>query len=297
MEKVSIASQTCGQSGYFELKVAFGDLGNCQLKCPFCFTLDQQPCTDLFSTLNNRVHQNIKIVRFTGGEPFLRQDQISGMLVQLEKIQENKPEHLDLIVIQTNAISIREELISPFLEINLPILFEVSFKGTNPREFSYLCFENPIDEKAAKSIMEKQIYGYLTISDCSRSTGNISIIARLGIFHSSVNQPTFKFVFPGTTDLMFSPENWHEDFRYILKDQCDIWGETFEEKMIVEKIKTPADGSPGMGKRYRTIIDRLKSKSLMVESKSSLPKNFGRYYFYKKGNEVYWRAAQKLKDT
>ncbi len=79
-----------------------------------------------------------------------------------------------------------------------------------------------------------------------------------------------------------------------MSDQVGIWGGVFEGKTVVEKIKTPADGSPGMGKRYRAIIDKLKSQRLVEESKSALPRPCKERYFYKRGNEVYWRAARAL---
>lgn len=37
MCKVSLSQQNCGGKGLRELRVAFGNMDNCQLKCIFCY--------------------------------------------------------------------------------------------------------------------------------------------------------------------------------------------------------------------------------------------------------------------
>ena len=88
---------------------------------------------------------------------------------------------------------------------------------------------------------------------------------------------------------MFAPSRWDDQFRNIWLDQRTIWNETFDRKMVVEKLKTPADGSPVMGRRYRAIIEHLKAKNLLVEDlqKSRIPEEFRAKYFFKRGNHIY----------
>lgn len=294
MCEVIIKKQSCGCEDYQELRVAFGDLHNCQLKCPYCFTLEQQPINDMLFALNERNLDNVKIIRFTGGEPLLRQKQIDGMVRELELIEKRYLNNLDLIVIQTNAMLDDKINIDELFKFSLPILFEVSFKGTNIKEYQYLTYQQPISQDGAEKIMKMQLEGYKVISEKCASLANISILARLGIFHSSITRPTFKFVYPGTEELMFNPVDWHPDFKDILSNQKRIWGKVFERRFVVEKIKTPADGSPGMGRRYRKIIEQLKRKELMLELQSTLPNYFCEKYFYMRGNDIYWRAARNL---
>lgn len=291
---VIIKKQPCGCKDYLELRVAFGDLNNCQLKCPFCFTLGQKPDYVKLSSLTTRITPDIKVVRFTGGEPLLNQNQVNGMIRELRKIEEMNLNHIDLIVIQTNAISAESLNIDRFFELKLPILFEVSFKGTNYREYQYLTYSKPINRNNAERIMKMQLRGYMYISKKCASVKNISILARLGIFHSSLKEPTFKFVFPDTRKLMFDPNNWASEIYQVLQDQNRIWGDLFENKFVIERLKTPADGRPAMGKRYRYIIEKLKSKKLLIESKSKLACKYQVSYYYKRGNVIYQKIASSL---
>ncbi len=297
MGEVTITTQSCGCEGYSELRVALGDLNNCQLECPFCFTLEQKTSSDLLSSLCKQNLSNVKIIRFTGGEPLLLQKQIDGIIEELRKLEKLELKNLDLVIIQTNAISVEERNIEGLFEFELPILFEVSFKGTNIREYRHLTQRNQIGKDDAEYYMKKQIQGYKIILEKCNSINNISVLARLGIFHSSVTNPTFKFIYPGTKELMFNPNNWESNFEEVLQNQNRIWRDTFERKFVVEKIKTPADGTPGIGKRYRNIIEMLISKGLIEESKSKLPDMYQRSYFYKRGNEIYWRVSNILKST
>lgn len=153
MCKVIITAQSCGCKGFNELRVAFGDMKNCQLKCVFCFTREQKPADDLLSDLNQKSMEETKIIRFTGGEPLLSQTQIDGMLRELSAIENRRLSNLDLIVIQTNALNVENRDLRGFRETSLPILFEVSLKGTNVTEYRYLTFENPVSDETAKSIL------------------------------------------------------------------------------------------------------------------------------------------------
>ena len=180
-------------------------------------------------------------------------------------------------------------------QTRLPILFEVSLKGSNTKEYQYLTYEHPVTASQAESILKKQIRGYEILCEKSESHKNISVLARLGIFHSSINKPTFYFVYPGTKELMFNPKNWSPEILKLLTDQRRIWGDLFDNRLVVEKLKTPADRSPGIGRRYRHIINILKTKDLLQEATVLLPPEFKNSYFYKRGNEVYWRCSSRLK--
>ncbi len=294
MSQVVITLQNCGCENFKELRVAFGDLNNCQLKCPFCFTLKQRPLYKEISTLTNQNLDSVKIIRFTGGEPLLCQEQVDAILQELFKIQHHVDGNLDLIVIQTNAIAVKKLNFDVFRKITIPILFEVSFKGTNIKEYQYLTFKDCVTEKAAEKIMSGQVEGYRIISEKFSMQPNIGILARLGIFHSSVKEPSFKFIFPDTHKLMFNPDSWDDRISDILEEQNNLWGDIFEGKFVLEKLKTPADGSPVMGKRYKEIIELLKLSGLLVEEKSKLPNQFQQKYFYKRGNEIYWKAARAI---
>ena len=291
MNAVSITTQSCGYKGYDEVRIAFGDMQNCQLKCPFCFTLQQKPSLAALSSLTRSNLANVKIIRFTGGEPLLHQEQIDGMTYELQRIAKHKLINLDLIVIQTNAMSAKDNNIDELLQFELPIIFEVSLKGTNVREYRHLTSEYSLNKFQAESIFKKQIEGYNIISSKCGISNHVAVLMRLGIFHSSVNRPTFRFIFPDTKELMFNPNDWSPEFAHVVLDQKMIWGQTFEGKVLVEKIKTPADGNPGIGKRYRNIIEQLKCKGLLEESKTVLPNEYHKRYFYKRGNEIYWRCA------
>lgn len=298
MCEVVLKIQSCGCKGFEELRVAFGDMNNCQLKCPFCFTREQKPANDFLSNLSKKPLNNVKIIRFTGGEPLISQVQIDGIIRELFKIEDMKLPNLDLIVIQTNAIGIENRDIDGFQNLNLPILFEVSFKGTTIEEYRYLTFENPISEEKADNIFESQMRGYKHLVKSFENKKNISVLARLGIFHSGINRPMFKFVFPfDKNKLMFNPNNWDLRIHDLFQDQKRIWKDIFHGKIVIERLKTAADGSPGMGKRYRNVIEHLKLKNLLIEdpSKLPLPKIFKEKYYYKRGNEIYLAASYKIK--
>ena len=123
MCKVTITYQNCGCADYKELRVAFGNLNNCQLKCPFCFTLEQKPSLVELSYLSKSISNSVRIIRFTGGEPLFHQEQIDGMVRELRKIENRNFNNLDLIIIQTNAISAENRNIDKLFEFKLPILF------------------------------------------------------------------------------------------------------------------------------------------------------------------------------
>jgi len=296
--KVTIKAQSCGCPTFKELRVAFGDMTNCQLKCPFCFTREQKPDNDFLSNLSGKNLSEVRIIRFTGGEPLLSQNQIDGMIRELSKIENMKLPNLDLIVIQTNAIGVENRDISGFQNLNLPILFEVSFKGTTIEEYKYLTFENPISEEKADNIFESQMQGYKHLVKTFENKKNISVLARLGIFHSGINRPMFKFIFPTDKNrLMFNPNNWDPRIHELFQDQKRIWNDTFDGKIVIERLKTGADGPPGMGKRYRNVIEHLKLKNLLIEDphKLPLPKVFKEKYYYKRGNKIYSTASHKIK--
>ena len=237
-------------------------------------------------------------IRFTGGEPFMSQAQIRAIIRELSRIQKQESNNLKLSIIQTNGLDVKNRELDDFEGLTLPILFEVSLKGTNISEYRFLTFDHPISQRKAKSLLERQSEGYLHLVERFENKDNVQILARLGIFHSSLTKPMFKFVYPNENNVMFNPETWAPQILEIYQDQKRMWAGTFEGKMVVEKIKTGADGSPTMGKRYRRIIERLKSKNIVIEDadKNQLPKIFRDRYYYKRGNVIYERA-QKVIET
>jgi len=74
----------------------------------------------------------------------------------------------------------------------------------------------------AKQLLDGQKRGYTHLVEKFRRTRNILILARLGIFHSSLMRPTFKFVFPDTGELMFHPRDWSREIIDIHLDQNQI---------------------------------------------------------------------------
>jgi len=296
---VTIKDGSCGCRDFRERVVRFGDMRNCQLRCPYCFTREQKPGMTSLSRLGQMDMSGINMIRFTGGEPLISQRQIDGMIQEISVLEERNPPDLDLVIIQTNALDVKERDLNGLLELSLPVLIEVSLKGTNVREYAYLTFDLPIPMEKAEQIFDRQMRGYVHLVEKFRRTKNILILARLGIFHSSLTRPTFKFVFPDTEELMFNPRDWSQKIVDIHLDQNRIWGKTFEGKLVVEKLKTPADGSPGIGRRYRRGIDLLKSKRLLVEDprREPLPRGFKERYFYKRADVIYRSAISLAKET
>jgi len=230
--------------------------------------------------------EHVNVIRFTGGEPLMSQAQIDGMVNELSVI-ENQTQP-DLTVIQTNAINVEKRNLDGFNDLTSPVLFEVSFKGTNVTEYRYLTFSNPILVERAKKIFDEQVEGYKHLVDTFEEKRSIEVLARLGIFHSGLKQSKFRFVYPcDQKRLMFNPKDWDADFRQIYLDQQRIWNGIFDGKMVIERIKTRASGVPGMGQRYGRVIQLLRAKNLVIVDESPLPKIFGQTYYYGRGNEIY----------
>ena len=80
----------------------------------------------------------------------------------------------------------------------------------------------------AKSLLEKQYEGYFHLVRALKNVNNVLVLARLGIFHSSITKPMFKFVYPNDKNrVMFNPKDWAPQILEIYKDQKRIWDETF----------------------------------------------------------------------
>ena len=231
---VTIKDGSCGCRDFRERVVRFDNMRNCQLSCPYCFTREQKPSTSCLSQLSQMNMSGIKFIRFTGGEPLLSQRQVDGIIREISMLEKGNPPDLDLVIIQTNALDAEKRELNDLLELEVPILLEVSLKGINAREYACLSYDAAIPIEDAKRIFDRQKRGYVHLAEKCRRAKNISILARLGIFHSSLNRPTFKFVFPDTRQLMFNPRNWSPDIVDILLDQNRIWGKTFESKLVVE---------------------------------------------------------------
>ncbi len=292
---VLITRNKCDYGNYKEIKVAFGDFSNCQINCPFCFTKGQRQSDNVLSALLEQNFSNISILRFTGGEPLYTQQQINGMAEIINEIDRRVQHNLDIIVIQTNALSVDDMDVDGLYQTKLPLLFEVSLKGTNSMEYRYLTSQEPIEYAKAIPIMQKQFHGYRKIAEKCHSLGNIKVLARLGIFHSGMTRPKYRFIFPETRKIMFHPSYWCTEFNGILQDQNGTWNDVFERKFVVEKIRPSTYGTQNMSNRYRRIISLLEAKGLVEKRKTELPNIYKQKYYSNLSIHIYKKAAVLLK--
>lgn len=205
------------KNGYHEIR---WDLSGCNLRCHFCWSPASRPdeTHDPSSMLNtdeivNKTQQAIKnprktFIRFTGGEPTL---QWPGIKDVIEKII-NSPYNIP-ILIQTNGIEIGKGRIETDILCNDDsqlFLFELSFKGTNSREFQLLTGKDG-------SLFKLQLKGYRMLEKLSEFHKNIAVVAVLGVYHSSVKgNSKYVFVDQATGKLLFeNPSNWDERFKLL----------------------------------------------------------------------------------
>ena len=215
--------------GYQELR---WDLSGCNLRCSFCWSPASRPSetgdpTRIVSsrevveeTRRNLHAQSRAFIRFTGGEPTLQWLGITEVLAAYQaELRSPKPP----ILFQTNGIEIGKGAIgldSLAAHRDQLYLFELSFKGTNPEEFSILSGK-------AQELYEFQLEGYQRLLDLSKKSRNICVVAVLGVYHSAVNGPSqYAFVHPGTNRLLFeNPDNWDPRFRALWMSAPFSWVE------------------------------------------------------------------------
>jgi len=117
------------------------------------------------------------------------------------------------ILFQTNGIEIgrdRVDLDRLFGNRTTPILVELSFKGTNCKEFELLTKRSP-------ELFQYQVNAYHKLRELSSTNQNIRVVAVVGVYHSAVQGLSqYAFVNPETGDLLFdNDELWDEQFREI----------------------------------------------------------------------------------
>jgi len=118
---VTIKDESCGRNGFRERVIRFGDMRNCQLRCPYCFTREQKPGITSLSRLSQMDMSGIKLIRFTGGEPLISQRQIDGMIREISALEKRNTPDLDLVIIQTNAIDAEKRDLSGLVDLSLPV--------------------------------------------------------------------------------------------------------------------------------------------------------------------------------
>ncbi|MGA3191411.1 MAG: hypothetical protein ABSD73_02730 [Candidatus Bathyarchaeia archaeon] len=194
------------RSGEFRL-----DLSLCNLKCPFCWTINKPhpwyygeifehvKCRfDKFCRSNLNV--SIGYLRITGGEPILTEGRARHLLSLFQLIDDDlkredfyaiwktrkSPENLEgrkNIKIQTNGITI-SKIVDLFVDKlisfkNISLTFEVSLKGTNPYEFQILSGGFPSER------FFEQIKAIDRLLDCEDQGFPVFVRGILGIFHSA----------------------------------------------------------------------------------------------------------------
>lgn len=210
------------------------DLVGCNLQCQFCWNplsnnkalVKSQTCQKDLNfiyekTLSNcSLNQQKTFIRFTGGEPTLQWSELINVfnLFKRNNILANIP-----ILIQTNGIEIGRNNIKldDLYNIKQRFIFEMSFKGTNEREFSLLT------QREAR-YYQYQIEGYRILSHIANINKNIRVIPVLGIYHSSVKGALSKYVFldPNTKKILFDDINsWDNRFKEIWLNASTKWVE------------------------------------------------------------------------
>lgn len=148
----------------------------------------------------------------------------------------------------------------------LKILIEISFKGTNPQEFSLLTGADP-------KLFHKVIKNYRILNEFQKSFKNIGVCSRLGIFHDVRDSNALTFVYPKWEELletqdkhvlMFHPLNWSVEFKAIY--------EKFVKRgnMATEylKLRSSMRALPHMV-RYLVPVVRLNRAGLLVDRSES----------------------------
>lgn len=221
---------------YFEIR---WDLVDCILGCDFCGdhffkskktnerTMELSPNQVFHDTLKNIKKPFKSFVNFAGGEPALYWKKL---LQVFENFAENEILVNVPILIKTNGISIgmgttklHELKNYPFNE--LKILFELSIKGTNAKEFELLT-------RTSKELYRYQLMAYKMLKNVQSHNPNFSFITVLGFYHSSVKgkRSEYAFVYPSDQTLMY------EGYRPRDKEFERIWNET--ERKWVEPLRS-----------------------------------------------------------
>lgn len=209
------------------------DLSGCNLRCSFCWSPASRPSETgdrarmitskeiVAETLRVLGEKNRAFIRFTGGEPTLQWADLESTIMMLKAtISPPRPP----ILIQTNGIEIGKGSVTLESLADDPdqyFLFELSFKGTNSDEFTLLTGKPP-------EIYRYQLSGYQRLLEFSRLHDNITVVAVLGVYHSSIKGPSkYAFVDPRSEKLLFDDYwNWDSIFSNIWQTAPQKWVES-----------------------------------------------------------------------
>jgi uncharacterized Fe-S cluster-containing radical SAM superfamily protein len=246
--------------GYGQLKIikkmnscgTFGSgiisLYGCNLKCPFCFAqkysyqpLDSYNKRDFsHGEISQAIIEWIKAhptncyLQITGGEPLLNEHRTDEIVQAIVLADKNIVTELRVIY-QTNGSFIGKTNKIPPSLLSLRslrqtyVLFEISFKGTNPEEYSILSGTGNPDGFYDQC----RTYWLLRELICD----NVSVVARLGCGH---HRNTIHFVDPNTLRSMFLYESWDIEFKRIHDDISSRYG---KQTMLAECLNAEGDGA------------------------------------------------------
>lgn len=202
------------RSGEFRL-----DFFNCNIKCPFCWTIDKPQSWNSNQILARVVCKfdtfrkadlgvTINYLRVTGGEPLMTPERVAFLLEVFGLIDsdlKNNPSRYDgiweerraplniagrrNIKIQTNGLtlaSLVEQILSGITKTKkLAFTFEISLKGTSPAEFEILSGGRPADH------YEGQLQALRSLISYEKQGFPIFVRGIIGIFHSDQHDLTF----------------------------------------------------------------------------------------------------------
>jgi len=221
-----------GSPEYFELR---WDVMGCILGCHFCWSPASRPeethepfIIKCSSTIFTDTRKSINFpqktfIRFTGGEPAIYWEDLVKVFQAIgndDKLREIP------ILIQTNGILFGRgdanlSVLAQKPVSKLRFLFELSFKGTNTKEFEVLTGRSG-------DFYEYQLNAYSKFLEAQRNNSNLSFVSVLGIYHSAIHNHYSKYAFVDPKDgtVMFDRrELWHPKFEKIWRDSKIKWVE------------------------------------------------------------------------
>ncbi|GEM_PF-1246244 len=187
------------------------DVKGCNLNCKFCWCwkmrhlskdirkTPEEVVSDILCridrTVNDKFVRRSKfefgVIRITGNEPTLQWDhliKVMEILNDIERLTEicerrgidcssAEIAHECKVIVETNGIRLRELDLTPILDFEIEIDFDVSFKGVNPEQFEWL------SDRPSK-LFFGQIEGFVRLFDFLESKDNVKANPVLGINHA-----------------------------------------------------------------------------------------------------------------
>lgn len=228
----------------------------CNFKCPFCFAqkysysgygleIDSNHkialTTEEFANYLIefiKVNRNICYIQLTGGEPIKSLKELTETTEALLKANEflKRGNILIRVMYQTNGyfLGSLKAIPSKLLELknltNIAVVFEISLKGTNPREFVLLTGTK--NEEG----FYNQIRAYWLLKEAFKIYSNINVVARLAIGH---HRKTIHFYDFEKQESFFKRKNWAKEFEDVFIDNTL---KISQAKMVCECINAEGDG-------------------------------------------------------